>query len=171
MPQLRALVYAGSGAGVRAQGRCLWVQAPPPRGEPCGKTLPFGFAAIPPVMGNRPVMTHFSALTADVGAGGSIPWLPPASPARRSSWAPRKTLSQVRVTCDHTPAPSKALFQPRLGSMMILCQVHPSSPWVNHKVSIVAVPDLLPCPMTARIFFPGRKEMTLAQLSVSLPRT
>lgn len=53
---------------------------------------------------------------------------------------------------------------------MILCQVHPSSPWVNHTVT-AAAPDILPCPVTARIFFPGRKEVTMAQLSASLPRT
>lgn len=99
-------VGLGSGPKGGASGSSTPPPPPrsPPRGEPCGKTLPFGFAAIPPVMGNRPVMTHFSALTADVGAGGSIPWLPAASPTR-SSWAPSKTLSQVRVTCDHTPQP------------------------------------------------------------------
>lgn len=36
-----------------------------------GKTLLPGFAAIPPVKWNRPAMIHFSALTADLGAGGS----------------------------------------------------------------------------------------------------
>lgn len=94
-------VGLGSGPKGGASG-----SSPPssPKRRSCGKTLPFGFAAIPPVTGNRPVMTHFSALIADVGAGGSIPWLHPASPAQ-SSWAPSKTLSQVRVTCDHTPQP------------------------------------------------------------------
>ena len=66
-------------------------------GEPCGKTPLSGFAAVPPVMWNRMAMIHFSALTADVRAGDSTPWLPPDSPARSPGWVPREMLSQVKL--------------------------------------------------------------------------
>lgn len=61
-------VEVGSGPKGGASG-----YEPHLRGEPCGKTPQFGFAAVLPVMQNRPAMTHFSALTVDVGASCSIP--------------------------------------------------------------------------------------------------
>lgn len=98
-------VGAGLGPGPKGCASGYW---PHLRGEPCGKTPPFGFAAVLPAMRNRPAMTHFSAPTADVGASGCSPWLPPASPARSTRWAARERLNRVMVTCPS--APFKAPF-------------------------------------------------------------
>ena len=125
-------------------------------------------------------MTHFSALTADVGASGSIPWLPPASPARRPSWVPKKMLSHVRITCDHIPpSRSKAPFQPRLGRpRMILCQVQHFLPLGQLQGCCSRRPRLSPLPSESQNLpswekegRTGLAETMLAQLPASLPRT
>lgn len=94
------MLGVGLGSGPTGCASGYW---PRLRGEPCGKTPPFGFAAVLPVMRNRPAMTHCSALPADVGASSCSPWLLPASPARSPMWAARKRLNRVMVTCDHAP--------------------------------------------------------------------